>query len=134
MVEKKYRVVFLGLSNGVEDFTAGMLSLGVPVPLVEEMVRKAPVVMKAGMSLARARKYAEAVQIAGGKVNIQDDGLAEVPSRSRRHAEIKPFESFTRCPECGHMQPRGESCVKCGRSFTPQPCRPYRSPAPFPSP
>ena len=132
MVEKKYRVVFLGLAHGMEDFTAGMITLGVRVSMVEEMVRKAPVVLKAGMSLAQARTYAEAVQLAGGKVNIQDDGRVEVPSRSRRTAEIKPFEYFTMCPECGHKQPRGEACVKCGRSFTPQPCRPYRSPAPFP--
>ena len=133
MVEKRYRVVFLGLANGTEDFTAGMISLGVGVSMVEEMVRKAPVVLKAGMSLAQARKYAEAVQLAGGKVNIQDDGRAEVPSRRKRQpTKIKPFDSFTMCPECGHKQPRGESCVKCGRFFTPQPCRPCRSPAPFP--
>ncbi|MEW6669053.1 MAG: hypothetical protein AB1512_27910 [Thermodesulfobacteriota bacterium] len=130
MVDKQYRVVFLGLSQGMEDFTAGMLSLGVGIPMVEEMVRKAPVVLKAGMSLPQARRYAEAVQRAGGKVNIQDDGLAQVPSRNRRHTEIKPFEYFTMCPECGHKQPRGEACVKCGRSFTPQPCRPCRSRAP----
>lgn len=130
MVEKKYRVVFLGIVNGMEDFSAGMGSLGVRVSMVEEMVRKAPVVLKAGMSLARARRYAEAVQRVGGKVNIQDDGLAEVPSRNRKPVAIKPFEHFTRCSECGHKQPRGDSCVKCGRSFTPQPCRPCRSPAP----
>lgn len=132
MVEKKYRVVFLGLVHEMEGFTAGMLSLGVQVSMVEEMVRKAPVVLKAKMSLARARKYAEAVQAAGGKVNIQDDGLVEVPSRDPGFMEIKPFEYFTMCPECGHKQPRAESCVRCGRSFTPQPCRPCRSPAPFP--
>jgi hypothetical protein len=75
------------------------------------------VVLKAELTLAEARQYAEAVQLAGGRVNIQEQGLFEEPERHRKVLEIKPFEYFTMCPECGHKQPKGEACVKCGFLF-----------------
>jgi ribosomal protein L32 len=116
-VDKKYRIVFLGLLRGSEAFAQGMSGLGVARAVVEEMVQKAPVVLKDGMTLREARAYADAVQDAGGRVNIQEHGFFEETGQLRYDVEIKPLEEFTACPECGFKQLRGRACVKCGFVF-----------------
>lgn len=114
---KKYRIIFLGLLESLQCFKERMSTLGIPSSTVEQMVQKAPVVLKAELTWADARQYAEAVQLAGGRVNIQEQGLFKGPERARKSAEIKPFEYFTMCPECGHKQPKRDACVKCGYPF-----------------
>ena len=111
---KKYRVVFLGLRENEEDFKREMSKLGVSSETVDHIIQKAPVEMKGEMTLGGARQYAEAIQNAGGKVNIQESGSFEEPDRLEKPFEIKSFESFTMCPECGLKQLKTEACVKCG--------------------
>ncbi len=113
-MDKKYRVVFLGLFESKEDFVQRMSRLGVPYATVEEIVQKAPVVLKRDMNLGDARQYADAVQDAGGRVNIQEHGFFENPKRVNKPFDIKPLESFIMCPECGYKQLKAEACVKCG--------------------
>jgi ribosomal protein L32 len=116
-VDKKYRIVFLGLLKGPEEFAQSMSGLGVEFTAVEEMIQKVPVVLKGGMTLREARAYADAVQEAGGRVNIQEHGFFEEPRQLRNDVEIKPLEKFTECPECGFKQLKGDACVKCGYVF-----------------
>jgi ribosomal protein L32 len=81
------------------------------------VIANAPSVLKAGLPLGEAREYAEAVQEAGGKVNIQQDGVSEELNRARPPIEIRSLQDFTMCPECGHRQIKAEACVKCGFLF-----------------
>jgi ribosomal protein L32 len=116
-VTKKYRVLFLGLVGNEEDFKARMSKLGASMPTVDLMISKAPIILKGGMTLKEARLYADAVQFAGGKVNIQEQGLFEEPEIMNRSLHIKPLEDFIMCPECGYKQLRERACVKCGHLF-----------------
>lgn len=111
---KKYRVVFLSLISNEQEFRERMSTLGVSSRDVEQIIQKAPVVMKGGMTLGDARHYADAIQFAGGRVNIQEHGLLEEPNRTNRSFDITPFENFIMCPECGQKQMKDEACVKCG--------------------
>lgn len=117
---KKYRVLFLGLLEDLDFFKRRMSELGIKPAVSEQIVRRAPVVLKAGMTLGDARRYADAVLRAGGKVNIQEDGVFETRREMSRPLSVKPFEYFTMCPECGHKQPKGERCVRCGRLLLDQ--------------
>jgi hypothetical protein len=93
-----------------EAFKKRMSNLGVSIPMVDQMIHKAPVILKGDMTLREARQYADAVQLAGGKVNIQEHGLFE-------ELHIKLLEDFIMCPECGYKQLREKACVKCGYWF-----------------
>ena len=110
---KRYRVVFLGVLKESTDFRAEMSGLGVPPATVAEMVARAPVVLKESLPLRIARQYADAVQGAGGRVNIEEHGSFERQEPLRRIA-IKPLDTFMMCPECGYKQLKSEACVKCG--------------------
>ena len=114
---KKYRVLFLGLVGNEEAFRARMSKLGASMPTVDLMISKAPIILKGGMTLKEARLYADAVQLAGGKVNIQEQGLFEEPEIMNRSLHIKPLEDFIMCPQCGYKQLRERACVKCGHLF-----------------
>ena len=114
---KKYRVLFLGLVGNEEAFRARMSRLGASMPTVDLMISKAPIILKGGMTLKEARLYADAVQLAGGKVNIQEQGLFEESETMNRSLHIKPLEDFIMCPECGYKQLREKACVKCGHLF-----------------
>jgi len=116
-VVKKYRVVFLGLLEGEEDFVRTMSRLGVPHSTAEQIIQKAPIVLKGEMTLGDARQYADAIQLAGGKVNIQEHGLFQETKRVHKSLDIEPLENFTMCPECGYKQLREDACVKCGFVF-----------------
>lgn len=116
-MDKQYRIVFLGLLRGQEEFAQGMARLGLGLSIAEEMIQKAPVVLKGGMTLKEARAYADAVQEAGGRVNIQEHGFFEEPRQLRKDLEIKPLENFTACPECGYKQLKRDACTKCGFVF-----------------
>lgn len=113
-MNKKYRVVFMGLLRSEEDFKQKMSGLGVSLETAELIIRKAPVVLKENMTLGHARQYAEAIQDAGGKVKLQEHGFFEEPERKDRPFFIKPFEHFIVCSQCGYKQLKVDTCVKCG--------------------
>jgi len=109
--------LFHGLMGDREAFETGMSALGVSAELVERLIKKAPVILKSGLGPGEARRYADAVQAAGGRVTIQEqEGLSE-PARSDPNFSIPSFENFTMCPECGLKQQKGRACVRCGYHF-----------------
>ena len=114
---KTYRVVLLGRIEEKQDFEEKMEKLGFSTESVRDLIEKAPSALKAGLLLGEAREYAEAVQEAGGKVNIQEDGISEELTRVHPPIEIRSLQDFTMCPECGHRQIKAEACVKCGFLF-----------------
>jgi hypothetical protein len=120
-MNKKYRVVFLGLIEREEDFTSRMSRLGVSSEAVQQIIQRAPIVLKRNMTLGDAREYADAIQYAGGRVNIQEHGFFEKPDRINRLFDIKPLENFTMCPRCGYKQLKEKACVKCGFLLPPFP-------------
>jgi len=116
-VTKTYRVVLVGRMEERQDFEEKMEKLGFSSSTLLEMIEKAPSALKAGLPLGEAREYAETIQEAGGKVNIQEDGISEELGRPHPPMEIRSLQDFTMCPECGHRQIKAESCVKCGFLF-----------------
>ncbi len=116
-MEKKYCVLFQKLSDEEAVFKESMARLGVTSDVVDEMIKKAPIILKGDMKLGIARRYAEAIQEAGGRVVIQEDGRFEGPSLARHSFPVPPLERFTMCPECGLKQPKKDVCAKCGHKF-----------------
>jgi hypothetical protein len=117
---KKYRVIFQGLIGDKEVFKARMVRLGAPIETVNEIIRKAPVVLKTDLTLGASRRYADAVQDAGGKVTIQENGHFKESKHVDHFVSIASFQAFTMCPECGFKQPKNEICAKCGFRFQPR--------------
>ena len=118
VVEKKYRILFHHAVAEIGDFKAGMAQIGVPEATVDYMITHAPVVLKGGMSLEDARRYADAVQEAGGRVTIDEDGFAQLSVHSKGKVHIAAYDDFTMCPICGLKQQRETNCIKCGFQFT----------------
>jgi hypothetical protein len=116
-VTKTYRVVLLGRSEESPDFEEKMEKLGFSLSHVRDLIARGPSALKGGLALGKAREYAEAVQEAGGRVNILEDGVSEGIKRQRPPMEIRSLKDFTMCPECGHRQIKAEACVKCGFLF-----------------
>ena len=116
-VTKTYRVVLLGRIEEKQDFEEKMEKLGFSSGSVRDLIEKVPSALKAGLLLGEAREYAEAVQEAGGKVNIQEDGVSNETKRLHPPIEIRSLKDFTMCPECGHRQLKADACVKCGFLF-----------------
>ncbi|MBW1669158.1 MAG: hypothetical protein JRJ66_14140 [Deltaproteobacteria bacterium] len=115
--EKKYRVLFLGLLKSRQEFEEGMSKLGVNGSEVKEILQKGTVILKSGMRLKEARQYADAIQLAGGRVRIEEHGFFEEDEQMHKTFEIKPLGQFIACPECGYKQLKGKSCLKCGFVF-----------------
>lgn len=116
-MDKKYRVVFLGLLESQDAFQASMSRLGVSSGTVGQIISNAPIILKGDLSLGSAREYADAVQHAGGRVNIQEHGIMEEPRRLGKTVDIKSLDAFIMCPQCGHKQLRTSTCPKCGKSL-----------------
>jgi ribosomal protein L32 len=116
-VTKTYRVVLLGRIEEKQDFEEKMEKLGFSSGSARDLIEKVPGALKAGLPLGEAREYAEAVQEAGGKVNIQEDGVSDETKRLHPPIEIRSLKDFTMCPECGHRQLKADACVKCGFLF-----------------
>jgi hypothetical protein len=118
-VEKSYRIIFLELLSSRGDFERDILSCGLTSEQIDLILDKAPVVLKADLALKDARKYAEAFQIAGAKVHIQENGfLEQEPTEKQRPVfEIRPLQDFTMCPQCGHKQLKAKVCQRCGNVF-----------------
>ena len=110
-------MVFFGLLEGKERVKHKMSQLGVPGETVDELIRKAPIVIKRDISLKEARRYADSIQEAGCRVIIQECGYFEESRSMSGLASITPLRDFTVCPECGFKQVKGETCVKCGFSL-----------------
>ena len=111
---KKYRVLFQSVTGDGGAFKARMLKLGVPAGTIEELVRRAPLILKKDLTLGEARSYADAIQDAGGKVKIQQYEFPEKTGPGTVPPSITPLKDFILCPECGLIQPKGETCGKCG--------------------
>lgn len=114
---KTYRVVLLGKAEEKSDFEQKMENLGFLPGQLQELIASAPSALKKGLLLRDAREFAEAVQAAGGRVNIQEDGVSEEFNRARPPIEIRSLKDFTMCPVCGHRQLKAEACVRCGFLF-----------------
>ncbi len=111
---KKYRIFFHGINGEEETFRVRMAHLGAPPEIVDKMLSDAPIILKTGLSLENSRRYAEALQDAGGRVTIEENGYFEKSRRVVHSVPVAPFEDFTMCPECGFKQPKGLICIKCG--------------------
>jgi hypothetical protein len=116
-MSKRYFVIFSGLDKQEEYFREGMSRLGVSSDNVERIIHKAPVILKAGMQLAQAKRYATAVQEAGGRVGIREYELTGDKEGDESLFYIEPMENFIMCPQCGHKQLKRADCVKCGFIF-----------------
>ncbi len=112
-----YFVVFSGLDKPETHFKQKMVRLGVSPATVEQIIKKSPVILKAGMPLDRAKRYADAVREAGGIVRIRRHGLQVKESNIDRPINIEPLENFTMCPQCGYKQLKRDKCIKCGFNF-----------------
>jgi hypothetical protein len=120
-VAKKYRVVFLGVNVALDVFSEHMAKLGVSGPVLENYIKKAPVVLRRDLSLADARRYAEAIINAGGLVHIQETGEFPDIRPSYRKMSASPHEDFMVCHTCGFKQKRGDRCVRCGFELSSSP-------------
>ena len=117
-MNKTYLVLFQGLTEQEDYFKNRMLSLGVSSETAETIVRKAPVILKSGMSAHKVKQYATAFRKAGAKVTIMlEHRDSEETSMGSPSISIPTFGDFTMCPECGMKQPRGKSCERCGYTF-----------------
>jgi ribosomal protein L37E len=118
-MEKRYKVVFLGLVKTEDYFKEWMSRLGMSPAEVERIIMEAPVILKEDMTIGIARRYADDIMQAGGKVNIEENGFFEDNSEKKTGSlKFEPLESFTMCPRCGHKQLKSEQCVKCGLTLT----------------
>lgn len=110
-MSKVYKVVFLGLSEKEELFKERMSSLGISLEKADKMIKMAPVVLKENESLDYLKKYAAAINGAGGRVKIFTCSLKE---DAGSESDIPTMASFTQCPQCGFKQLKKEECDKCG--------------------
>ena len=118
-MSKTYLVLFQGLTEQEDSFKNRLLSLGVSSETAEAILKKAPVILKSGMSAEKVKKYATAFREAGARVTImQEIGDSEGTSIGNSSISIPTFGDFTMCPECGMKQPRGKSCERCGHTLT----------------
>lgn len=115
-MDKKYRIVFLGLTCSEKEFKFGMSSFGVSQEQSLLMLQKAPVILKDNVPLSYARKYADAVQQAGGNVSIRENSFFK-NGTNLKPLNIEPLDSFIMCPECGHKQYKKSFCEKCGFEY-----------------
>ena len=113
-MDKKYRIIFLGLTKNKNEFSLFLSKFGIDSRLSEMIVDKAPVTLKENLHLGTARRYADIFQSAGGKVSIQAHGLFEKRRSNSSSINIEPLENFTMCPQCGFKQLKVDICARCG--------------------
>ena len=110
-MNKSYRVVFTGLHQTEEYFKSRIFTLGVSPESAVEILKKAPVTLKETESLEYVKKYARAITLAGGNVDIiSNDSSSSINSKNMA---IPGLSSFTQCPQCGHRQPKKMLCERC---------------------
>jgi hypothetical protein len=113
-LNKNYCLVFLGLLETPEIFTQKMRNLGFSSADIESIIASPPVPFRNGLSLREARECADAVQSAGGRVNVREEESVKSQEGAGKSVAIPPMESFTLCPQCGHKQVKARTCVRCG--------------------
>lgn len=113
-MDKRYKVIFSNLHKKKDYFKDRMLTLGVSWDVAEEIIKKAPVILKKDLSLKDARTYADAVLEAGGKVTIQVENEGENRDEKASLSTTLSLKNFIMCPQCGHKQIKTRACVKCG--------------------
>ncbi len=111
--KKTFYLVLLSLIETPDVFSQRMTRLGFFLEDTDHMAARAPFTFKRGLTLKEARELADALQFAGARVAVREEGVV-VDHRSRRKGLILPLESFTMCPQCGHKQPKAEACTRCG--------------------
>jgi hypothetical protein len=120
-LNKNYCLVFLGLLETHEIFTQKMRSFGFSSSDIESIIASPPIPFRKGLTLREAREYADAVQFAGGRVNVREEEPEPRQERAGKSVVIPPMESFTLCPQCGHKQAKAQTCARCG--FILESCR-----------
>ena len=90
-----------------------MSRLGVPEDMVEQIISKAPVILKENLPPDYAKQYAEAVNRAGGKVDIQECDIFDATEQVEVSLRIEPLKNFIMCPQCGHKQLKTDVCRRC---------------------
>lgn len=116
-MDKRYRVIFSNLLKEKDFFKNRMLRLGVSGDVSEEIIKKAPVILKRNLILRDARVYAEAILEAGGKVAIHDEDNWDEDGSDGASTGIVGMKDFIMCPQCGHKQVNSGGCIKCGLIF-----------------
>jgi hypothetical protein len=111
---KTYRIIFSGLVGDSESFKRKMLRLGVTGDVSEGIIKKAPVILKQGLSLKDARAYADALIQAGGKATMQAESRPQENQEKSTLSSVISLKSFTMCPQCGYKQLKTERCIRCG--------------------
>jgi hypothetical protein len=110
---KTFCLILLGLVETPEVVSQRVIRLGLLSDDIERMAARAPFTFKRGLTLKEAREWADAFQSAGARVTVREEGTV-IDRRRGRKPLIQPLESFTMCPQCGHMQPKAETCTRCG--------------------
>jgi hypothetical protein len=120
-VAKKYRVVLFGVNGDEMVFQQNMARLGVSNSVVKDYLEKTPIVLVRDLSLADARRYADAIINAGGLATIQETGEFPETKSSYGKSGFQSQPDFMICPNCGFKQNRGDRCVRCGIDLTSAP-------------
>ena len=116
-MDKRYRIIFTELLKDEGYFKGQLLRLGVSEGVSEEIIRKAPVILKKNLSLKDARQFADAFFQAGGRVTIHDESQEDKSGSNGMSSGIVTLKDFTMCPQCGYKQIKTDKCVKCGLLF-----------------
>jgi len=111
--KKTFCLVLLALVEAPDVFSQRMTRLGFLRDDTDRITARTPFTFKRGLTLKEAREWADALQLAGARVAVREEGTI-VDRRRKRNVLIQPLESFTMCPHCGHKQPKAETCTKCG--------------------
>jgi len=116
-MDNRYRVIFSNLLKEKDEFKHRMLRLGVSGDVSEEIIKKAPVILKGNLSLRDARIYADAIFEAGAKVTIHAEDAVDEGDNNMASSLIVGMKDFIMCPQCGHKQVKSGACIKCGFMF-----------------
>jgi len=116
-MDKRYKVIFSNLIKEKTYFKDQMSMLGVPEDRSEDILKKAPVTLKKNLSLGEARRYADAILQAGGRVTIHVEDRLDESGKDETSAGIVTLKNFIMCPQCGHKQVKTDVCIKCGFLF-----------------
>lgn len=104
-----------------ETFRQNMAQLGVSGSTLDKCIEKAPIVLKRGLPLSDARRYADAIMSAGGIVTIKETGQYTESQPSIENKIIASHQDSMLCPNCGFKQKKMEACVRCAFILHPSP-------------
>jgi ribosomal protein L32 len=118
-VKRRYCVIFVDLNKERDFFVSEMSGLGVDSETAVKILQKAPVILKSDMSFEEAKRYADAVKMAGGRVKLEGYSILG-NGQVNQSLTIKKLENFIMCPQCGYKQLDESACMRCGFSFSKQ--------------